>query len=150
MAGTLYFEGLKPTVGTAVMVSVDEANHPTGFWDGELVEVGDDDKPACYDGEWNLKDTRWVHCRVRLTDPRVPREYANDEPHLNYSVYPSTSGTQYLRKRLSQAGLEIRGLSRRLEIERSVWHAALKAIVSPEGFARFEKLLADFMVRLGR
>lgn len=142
--GDLYYQGEKPTVGTKVLVIVDEVNKPTGMWDGTLTEVGMNEMV-----EYRGCDFSSVTCTVTLTDSLLLKDplygdFMNGEPHVNYSVYVATAGSDYLRKRLANANTEIRGLKRRVEIERGVWHAALKVITNAEAFEQLRKLLEDF------
>lgn len=149
MGGILYFVGEKPAVGTRVMITVDGANSPTGIWDGELVEVGDGADKAINPAT-DLPGTLWTQCKAKITDPRDISGYQGREPHLNYQVYVESVGGYYLRHRLVDAKTEIRGLKNHLEIERGVWHAALKAMVSSEAMTRLEKILSDFLAKLNR
>ena len=137
MGGVLYYdENMRPNVGAKVVISVDRANAPTGVWDGELMRVNTDA---------SLFSTGiWTQCTAKITDPHAPKDYHGCQPHVNYEVYVATAGTQYFRDRLNEANIEIRGLKRRMDIERNTLHAALKAIVNAEAFERFRTLLEDF------
>ena len=145
MSGVLYFRNEKPVIGTGVLVVVDEVNKPTGIWNGVLEAVGVDQGTSI----GFSSDVRWAVCNVRLNDPLVPKEYSA-EPYVNYAVYVGSTAIDYLRKRLTDANTEIRGLKRRMEIERGVWHAALKVIVSPDALGQFNRILDEFLERLGR
>jgi hypothetical protein len=56
----------------------------------------------------------------------------------------------FLLKRLRDTHEEIRGLNKRRAIERETWQSMLKALVSPDGFTKLEKLLNEFIAKLGR
>jgi len=139
--GALRFNGEKPSVGTKVLVVVEAGNHPIGIWDGELTGVYGDDNPV------ESLGVRQLGCRAQITDPRAPWK---GEAYLHYTVYVATNGTDYLRKRLADTNEEVRGLQRRIKIERDSWHAMLKAIVNTDALDRFEGILTEFLARLGR
>lgn len=149
MSGVLYFDDTKPVVGAKLIILVDRVNKPAGVWTGELITIRDDDD-VVYPHSDFLRDTRWVYCTAKITDPQAPEEFAGQEPVINYRAYIATSGTHYFLKRLDDANIEIRGLKRRMEIERHSWHAMMKAIVNPDAFPKLQKLLEEFLTRLGR
>ena len=149
MGGVLYYDaGTKPAIGTGVIIIVDAVNKPTGMWDGELIHVTMGDSELVRDDQ-SLPDARWARCIAKIADSKAPKDYQGCEPHVNYHVYIATSGIQYLRGRLAQANTEIRGLKVRMGIERGVWHAALKAMVCPDAFGQFKRILDEFLERLG-
>lgn len=148
MSGLLFFDNLRPVVGAKLIIIVDSVNKPTGMWDGELITIGINDPAALYEHACYLPDAWWTFCNAHITDPQAPREFIGHEPTINYSAFLATSGSQYLRQRLHDANTEIRGLKRRMEIERSVLHGMIKAIFDPNSFSRLEKLLEEFITRL--
>lgn len=143
--GTLYLEHEWPIDSTTVLIVVDSVNTPTGVWEGKIIEASDDAKNVSPTIERHTPGTRWTHCKAQITDPRAPKAYQGREPHLNYSVYMPNLGMKYLMGQLVEAKAETKGLKHRLEIERSVFHGALKAMVSSDSFAKLEKLLSDFI-----
>lgn len=154
----LYFEGEVPKPGTPVFIVVNEVNHPTGIWRGVLEEVKDEPKllePAVNYGM--QPGTKYIACRAKLTDPRLlessnkeTRSYYNQRPYVNYEVFVATAGTYYMLKRLWEQQDETRGLKRRLDIERGVWHNALKAMVSSDAAEALKGILEEFLRRIGK
>ena len=144
----LLFDDSRPVIGAKLIVIVDSVNSPTGMWNGELITIESNDW-ALSEHPYYLHDTRWALCKAHITDLQAPRDFIGHEPIVNYSAYLATSGSQYLRQRLLDTNTEIRGLKRRMEIERSVYHAVFKAIVDVNAFSRLEKLLEGFMTRIG-
>ena len=143
MPGVLYYEETRPVAGTEVVIIVDGANKPSGIWEGKLIAVGDPNiRPLCR--------TCDAECRAAIIDAAAPVDFRGFEPKHDYRVYLKTSGTEYLQERLNNAHTEIHGLKRRIETERSVWHAALKAIVSPGALGQFQKIMEEFLSRLMR
>ncbi len=141
MSGVLYYQGdVLPKVHTRVIIIVDEVNHPTGIWDGVLMDTGRDYDPN--------DDVRAIQCTARINDTGAPVHYLGVEPQVNYRVYVATPGTSYLRERLAREQAEVRGLKRRLDTERGVYHALFKTLVDSTGFARLERLLSDFIAKL--
>ena len=148
MSGVLYFDDPIPDVGAKLLVIVDSVNRPTGAWDGELIAVRGDSSMV-HSHPYHLPTTRWVVCNAIITDSQAPRESVGYEPSVNYTAYIATSGSQYFRQRLFAANAEIRGLKRRMEIEKAIWHDMIKAVVGPHNFSRLEKLLGNFLTELG-
>ena len=148
MSGVLYFDDPMPAVGAKLLIIVDSVNRPTGAWDGKLVAVkGDSD--VAYLHPYHLPTTRWVVCNAIITDSQAPRESVGYEPSVSYTAYIATTSSQYFRQRLFAANAEIRGLKRRMEIEKAVWHDMIRAVVEPHNLLRLEKLLGDFLTELG-
>ena len=147
MSGVLYYEGMRPQPGTKLLIAVPESNKPVGMWRGELISLHGDD--FLMSGEESYPShIRHAVCIARITDPSAPEDFVNDEPYAIYSAYVATSGTAYLHERLRAAQAEVNGLKRRIEITRSIWHAALKAIISPGAIDQFEKIMEGLPARL--
>ena len=143
MPGVLYYEQTKPIAGAEVVIVVDEANKPSGIWEGKLTTINDPNiHPMCH--------TCDAECRAAIIDASAPVDYRGLEPKHNYRVYLKTSGTEYLQQRLDKAHTEIRGLKRRIDIERGVFHGTLKAIMSLDTLNKFQTIMEGFLTRLGR
>jgi len=136
-----------------VLVVVDDVNRPTGTWIGELIEVAGEMAPT------GPKDTRgkfWAPCRVVITDPRCQDLDANGRcvPSVNFTAYllPEAAMPAYrlLTGRIEANLGEIRGLKRRLEIERDVFHGALRALVDRVEASKLIERLTALLERLGR
>lgn len=137
--GTLYYDGdRQPQVGDPVLIYVDDANRPTGWWWGELVRIDGEPGVASDHSLPNCRGSSWVSATAKITDPRasndvVAREYVGGAPHANYTIYPApvvAHGTiRQLQRRIDEGLAEIRGLRRRLDIEREAFHGALRALV---------------------
>jgi hypothetical protein len=144
----------KPTVGTRVFIVVDSVNLPTGFWEGELTEVGPPYTTTNPGPELHFP------CHAIITDPLIKTSrdpfgdlgrYYRKEPGHNYLVYTPELAVGYLRRLQSKDRRRISALEERLAIEREVYQAALKAMVSDNsGFNELKKLLSGFLTRLGR
>jgi len=145
----VYFCESKPKIGDAVIIVIDSANWPTGIWGGKLTCVGDGEAIASPHVSL-FPGAKWTHCKAIIIDPAASGEWPNAEPRWNYDVYTAETAPHYFRFRIERANEEIRGLKRRIEIEREVFHGLLKSIVNAECLAKLEKFVNEFIARLGR
>lgn len=139
MAGVLFFDGdHAPEIGTPVIITVDRANSPTGIWLGELTEIMGKPEAVCGRDSPDYRGAWWVLASAKITDPVAKdnekgRTYVDCVPILNYTIFPApivAHGTiRMLQQRINEANAEIRGLTRRLGIEREVFHGVLRALV---------------------
>lgn len=158
MAGTLFFDGDRsPQVGDPVLIHVDDVNAPTGWWWGELTEILEEPSKAFGSDPRNSRGSSWVSATAKITDPRasgdaVAHEYISRAPHPNYTIYPApvvAHGTiRVLQRRIDEGLAEIRGLKRRLEIERETFHGALRALVDRAEASRLLQALTELLERL--
>jgi len=144
MGGTLHYVGQKPAIGTEVLITVDSVNTPHGIWIGELTELGNDYSPV---GEYPPT----CACAARIIDPKIKATKHADRferfPTTNYNVYEPLAAMHLLLQYREEDKAETRGLNKRLEIERGVFHGVLKAMVSDKGFDKLEALLESFLER---
>jgi len=130
------FEGNEPKVGDKVYVVVGKENEPTGFWEARLAEI-----------PWGEK----THKGAILTDPRLGDFWLDEkEPWGSYRILDAHKAVEWLRNARAADQVEIGGLKKRMDIERSTYHAALRAIATSVGFAEFKTVLEDFLKRLTR
>ncbi len=136
-----------------VLIVVDDVNQPTGTWLGELVEVTEAPNPTSFN------DTRgkfWAPCWVVITDPRCPdRDSAGERsPGRNYTAYllPEAAMPVYrlLTGRIDAQLGEIRGLKKRIDIERDVFHGVLRALVDRAEASKLIERLTALLDRLSR
>ncbi|MFZ2804688.1 MAG: hypothetical protein WA001_05740 [Patescibacteria group bacterium] len=151
MDGSLIFDPFDDVrVNSRVFIVVDDTKihgctkSPRGFWMGKLIEVGQTTEYA------ECSDTP---CTAIITDPEVKKsptnaKFFNKQPNLPYDAYTPCAAIEFLLRKREEDRREINGLNKRLDIERSVFHGALKAMVSDKGFDKLEALLESFIERL--
>ena len=146
MGGCLYFDGDDiPEVGTPVLIEVNSVNHPTGLWKGVLEKVVVEAEDA---RGGNSHGSKWIRCDAKITAPGKKAD--NRRPSVNYTVHVWTSGCAALLSRIKGHKTEIRGLERRIKIQRETYHGLMKALVDGSKFEELRKLLDEFLKRLGR
>ena len=123
-----------PTVGEKVVIFVDNANQPTGIWEGELISRG------TYIGILIHGEYSWS-CEAKITDSRVEKKWLDQNPHLNYIVMYPDEALIPIFARVDEYRNEINGLKKRMENERNVLYGAMKAMVSNEAMQLFLEAL---------
>ena len=123
MSGTLISNGTVPKEGGKVVIFVNEVNSPTGIWEGVFIKVG-----RYYGAEVGISS---LECVAQVIDPRAPKEWQNREPHVNYDVKTYEEAFPDLVKAIEEQKQEVKGLKKRMKIERDVLHGALKAMCAP-------------------
>lgn len=159
----LYVEREKdiPPVGPAtppggwkpVLIVVDDVNRPTGTWIGELVRVTDKPQPT---GDKDPRGRFWAPCRVVITDPRCPDLKADGRcvPSGDFTAYPLPEMAmpvyRLLTGRIDAHLGEIRGLKKRIDIERDGFHGIMRALVNPAEASKLIERLTALLDRLSR
>jgi len=92
--------------------------------------------------KWHIIGKRSIECEVRSLDgKKVLAEF--DAFLMSASTLHFVELDQALRK-------EVKGLNRRLQIERQVFHGLMKTLISGDALTELKSVLDNFLTRLSR
>ncbi|MFA5831050.1 MAG: hypothetical protein WC878_04455 [Candidatus Paceibacterota bacterium] len=127
--------GRNPSKGDEVVIFVYEPCKATGVWSGVITDVGGILRS-------HLPDDNTCDCSAKITDGRVSGTFLYGfEPSTNYEVRYCDEALPILIEAVEEQKREVKGLQKRMKIERDVLYGALKAMVSPELAERFEEAI---------
>lgn len=137
-------EGEPLVPGAEVYVSVGDRGFPCGVYTARVTEVIG---PA-------REGSNLFECIAILTDPDLhtgaAATYVGREPRGEYLILDQRQAVVKFRQLRDEAHQEVRGLKRRIEIERAAFHALIKSLVSDVAFEKLEALLERLVSKLVR
>ena len=127
--------GRNPSKGDEVVIFVPASGKAAGVWSGVITDVGGILRH-------HFPDDNICDCSAKITDRRVSGTFLYGfEPSVNYDVRYCDEALPILTEAIEEQKHEIKGLQKRMKIEREVLYGALKAMILPELAERFEEIV---------
>jgi len=131
----------KPKIDDKVVIIAKNDNKSADIWEGFIYDIDDEQIGI---GGVPPNEIFFRECQAFIRDKRVSWEaepITEDRKIKKYEVKTYEEAFPDLIKVIEEQKQEIKGLQKRMKIERDVLYGSLKAMVSPELAERFEEAI---------